>query len=457
MVVAVVCMGSNFVPLKGIRIGDGIFFQFCMCNAIFITSIPVLMIQSFPPIHGLALFGGFLWCTGNMLCPLAIKFIGMGLGLILWGCTSMLFGWASGTFGLFGLTKQEINDPVLNIVGVVISMLGFFVYMQVRTDDTSVDAKRFTLRKAQMEYRKRIIAQTQNESMQESFRHTGTDDPHDLRQSLIQEDNPRPSVAFRDTMDENPRPSVTFRDEAERPSALFRRSTVEEDFDMERPSVVNQQRNGYGAEGGYDEGEEGGDENAPDEYNPFAFRTERLFSDQSNLTGLSTKSRSIGDDWSVERKRFVGMMCAIVAGIFFGCSFDPSQWVIDNKFDGNDNSLNYVFSQFLGVLMTSWFYTIVYSVYHLYRGSKPYINAESILPATFSGIVRGIALIAWFTANGELGFPITFPIVTAGPGLVGALWGIFVFKEIRGKRNFLVLGAAVSVTMLSMALIAMSR
>lgn len=442
MVVAVICMGSNFVPLKGIRIGDGIFFQFCMCNAIFITSIPVLMIQSFPPVHGLALFGGFLWCTGNMLCPLAIKFIGMGLGLILWGCTSMLFGWASGTFGLFGLTKQEIDNPVLNIVGVVLSILGFFVYMQVRTEDTSVDAKRFSQRKAQMEYRKHIIAQTQSESTQETSPFNKTNGAHDERQSLMNEDNPRPSVTFRDDLAAE-RPSVTFREEGERPSVIFNNMPIDEDFDHERPSVANQHIV----------------DDEADEYNPL-FRTERLFSDQSNLTGLSAvsnKSRSIGDDWSVERKRVVGMLCAIVAGIFFGCSFDPSQYVIDNKFDGNDNSLNYVFSQFIGVLMTSWFYTIVYFAYHYVRGSKPYINAESILPATLSGTVRGIALIAWFTANGELGFPITFPIVTAGPGLVGALWGIFVFKEIRGKRNFMVLGAAVSVTMLSMALIAMSR
>ncbi len=87
-----------------------------------------------------------------MLCPLAVKFIGMGLGLILWGCTSMLFGWASGTFGLFGLTKQPVNNMVLNCVGVAISIIGFFIYMQVRTVDTSVDAKRFSDRKAQQEY-----------------------------------------------------------------------------------------------------------------------------------------------------------------------------------------------------------------------------------------------------------------------------------------------------------------
>jgi hypothetical protein len=356
----------------------------------------------------------------------------------------MLFGWASGTFGLFGLTKQDINDPVLNAVGVVLSILGFFIYMQIKTEDTSVDAKRFSDRKAQQEYRKLVVAQSQSLLHHEEEHGPAIEEVRgSIRSSVRADDAPRPSVTFRES--DVPRPSVTFRDimdnqyedNAERPSVLFR------DSEMERPSmnVIPE-------------------EEEVDEYNPLAFRSTRLLSDQSNVTGLSsasTKSRSIGDDWSVERKRAVGMTCAVVAGIFFGCSFDPAQYVIDNKYDGNDNSLNYVFSQFLGILLTSWFYTVVYSLYHYVRGSKPYINAESVLPATLSGIVRGIALIAWFTANGELGFPITFPIVTAGPGLVGALWGIFVFKEITGRRNFMVLGTAVTVTMLSMALIAMSR
>jgi glucose uptake protein GlcU len=174
----------------------------------------------------------------------------------------------------------------------------------------------------------------------------------------------------------------------------------------------------------------------------------------SQVSGLS---RSIGDDWTDSRKRAVGIVLAIVAGMFFGCSFDPSQYVIDNKYDGSDNSLNYVFSQFVGVLLTSWFYTIAYCFYNHVYGYKPFVNAESILPATVSGLIRGVALVSWFVANGELGFPVTFPIVTAGPGLVGALWGIFVFKEISGMRNLVILSCAMSITVLAMVLIAMSR
>ena len=56
--VAVLSFGSNFVPVKKVNTGDGVFFQFVMCNAIFATSIPVLLIQGCPKFHPLAMLGG---------------------------------------------------------------------------------------------------------------------------------------------------------------------------------------------------------------------------------------------------------------------------------------------------------------------------------------------------------------------------------------------------------------
>ena len=47
---------------------------------------------------------------------LAINYIGMGLGLLLWGSTNMLLGWASGTFGFFGIEKVRCcvaHGPVI--------------------------------------------------------------------------------------------------------------------------------------------------------------------------------------------------------------------------------------------------------------------------------------------------------------------------------------------------------
>eukprot|EP01034_Spumella_vulgaris_P028054 gene28054-34851_t len=162
-------------------------------------------------------------------------------------------------------------------------------------------------------------------------------------------------------------------------------------------------------------------------------------------------------EWSPNTKRVVGIVLAMIAGVFFGCSFDPSQYVIDNEYDGDDDSLNYVFAHFTGIFLTSWVYTIAYLLYKHFKKQEPFINSACILPATISGIMWGIAQISWFMANGHLGFTVTFPMISCGPGFIGALWGIFLFKEISGWRNFAILGTAVAVTLPALILVGVSH
>jgi len=52
---------------------------------------------------------------------------------------------------------------------------------------------------------------------------------------------------------------------------------------------------------------------------------------------------------------------------------------------------------------------------------------------------------------------IAFPIVTSGPGAIGALWGIFVFGEIRGRRNYSWLGVAILLSAVGCVLISISK
>ena len=46
----------------------------------------------------------------------------------------------------------------------------------------------------------------------------------------------------------------------------------------------------------------------------------------------------------------------------------------------------------------------------------------------------------FFLANNALTQAVTFPIASSGPCAISALWGIFLYKEIKGMRNFLILG-----------------
>ncbi|GFR90982.1 transmembrane protein 144 [Elysia marginata] len=94
-IVAVILYGSNFVPVKKYYTGDGMFFQFVLCNGIFLVGIVIQLIQNskfFP----LVMVGGAIWATGNLCVVPIIKTIGMGLGISLWGTVALVAGWASG-------------------------------------------------------------------------------------------------------------------------------------------------------------------------------------------------------------------------------------------------------------------------------------------------------------------------------------------------------------------------
>lgn len=66
LAVAVFCWGTNFVPVKKFDAGDGVFFQWIMCTAIWIAGLIVNVVRGhhakFQP---WAMLGGFLWATGE--------------------------------------------------------------------------------------------------------------------------------------------------------------------------------------------------------------------------------------------------------------------------------------------------------------------------------------------------------------------------------------------------------
>ena len=52
---------------------------------------------------------------------------------------------------------------------------------------------------------------------------------------------------------------------------------------------------------------------------------------------------------------------------------------------------------------------------------------------------------------------VAFPIVTTAPGIIGTLWGVLVFREVRGRRNLLVLLAAFTLTFAGIACVTLSK
>lgn len=139
--IAATFFGSNFLPVKKFATGNGIFFQWVLCAGIWTTGLITTAIRNFPQFYPLAMLGGFVWCTGNLMCVPAINLIGMAKGILLWGSFNLMMGWASSRFGWFGLNSQVPRVPWMNYLGVALCLLSACMYLLTKTsgNDTKED------------------------------------------------------------------------------------------------------------------------------------------------------------------------------------------------------------------------------------------------------------------------------------------------------------------------------
>jgi len=157
-------------------------------------------------------------------------------------------------------------------------------------------------------------------------------------------------------------------------------------------------------------------------------------------------------DW---QKKVVGVFLSILSGCLYGLNYDPVQYLMDRgDAKTSRNGLDYAFSHYCGIYLTS---TVLFLVYLIWKRNNPWVNNRAILPSLASGALWAIAQSSFFVANSKLQMTVSFPIISIGPGVVAALWGIFVFGEIRGTRNYLILAAAFFVSATAVALITLSK
>lgn len=331
--VAVLLYGSNYVPVKRIEMGDGVFFHWVSCSAIWLVSlIGDLMLQS-PKFYPLAMLGGMLWATGNIAAVLILKSVGFGLGIILWGCSSLLMGWASSSFGWFGIAAPQVSRPVLNYCGAGLCLLSLLVLLFVKTN-----------------------------------------------------------------------------------SQLH----------------------------------------PPPEYTPL------LFDRRTNSGSFGTASPEFWmDSIGPKYRRFMGCFLAVISGLLYGSSFVPVLYIkshsshLDSIFHGASvYDLDYVYAQSSGIFLTS---TVYFAIYCAMRNNRPRVYSQAILPGLLSGLMWTLATYSWFLANNYLSAVNTFPIVSAGYGLIAALWGSLVFREVKGLASCLTFSLGSTVLIAGVLLITFSN
>lgn len=132
---ASIFFGSNYVPTKNYPTGDGMAFVWVFASGVMSVGIVSIFLQHD---HGANLIvfdysgilGGCLWAAGNLCVIPVVKLIGLGLGMIMWGATSLITGFFfAGKFGFFGLASQTVPHPMMNwfgIVLIIVSLVFFF-------------------------------------------------------------------------------------------------------------------------------------------------------------------------------------------------------------------------------------------------------------------------------------------------------------------------------------------
>ncbi|XP_038555558.1 transmembrane protein 144b isoform X2 [Micropterus salmoides] len=305
--VAVLLYGSNFVPVKRIETGDGMFFQWVTCAAIWTVSMVGDLVLQSPKFYPFAMIGGFIWATGNIAVVPIVKAIGLCLGILIWGSSSLLMAWASSRFGWFGIDAQDVSRPMLNYCGAGLCLLSCLIFFFVKTDV----------------------------------------DLHPNSESI--------------------------------PLLIDRRSNS----------------SSYG----------------------------------------SNSSKFWIDFIGPKTRQFIGCLLAVVSGLLYGSSFAPILYIKsrsscnDSMFHGASvYDIDYVYAQCSGSFVAS---TVYFTIYCAVMNNRPRVFSRAILPGLLSGLMWVMATYCWFLANNYLSEVITFPIVCAGYGLVAALWGSLVFREIK--------------------------
>ena len=84
-------------------------------------------------------FPGILWTTGNLVTVFCIKTCGLSVGLLIWGTTSLIMGWAGGRFGIFGVHPQipkTTGQLGMNYASVIFAALSGIFFLFIKSSPT---------------------------------------------------------------------------------------------------------------------------------------------------------------------------------------------------------------------------------------------------------------------------------------------------------------------------------
>ncbi|CAI5722351.1 unnamed protein product [Peronospora destructor] len=386
-IVAVFFFGTCYVPAKTYATYDGIIFQWFMCSGILMVGIAWGLLSNnwsqyshsgmytFPE----GLLGGSLFAIANLLIPTVVNTLGLGVGFMLWNATNITLGYCVSRLGLFGIAPTIPSMPWISLLGIAFMLASIAVYGTIKP----------TLKAAKKAKKSKILDDGNGQESDPKVHWESLDSANSLNSSVGESSPLLPQFS----------PDAILAD-----VLLVRRESLHEA--LMHPELPN--------------------------FGPYMM---------PNILGERVELTNAGAEKT--RKAF-GMAIALLVGAFLSCclvpfvnwkgSCHPSDPAVSSPIVETCNPLNFVFSQCLGIYLTSTIIFLLYSLFHRFvlKRSMP----RSVMrPAYICGVLWGIGLCGQLYAIGALGFDQIFPICSIGPAMVSMLWSAGYFKEIQGKKN----------------------
>lgn len=328
------------------------------------------------------ILGGSLFAIANLLIPTVVNNLGLGVGFMLWNATNITMGYLISRLGLFGVTPTVPDKPWLSVLGILFMLASIGVYGMIKpTLAEPKHTRRYT---------------------------SSPEEVRDEKLPLLSPDRREGSSSslYKSTLAK----VLVHRDSSADSSPGDNHAIKKADHRLLQPELPN--------------------------FGPFM-----MSADLSEHVAFK-------DQAAEQRRKLVGVVIALLVGCFLSCCLVPYvHWqqacrpTSETEVIATCNPLNFIFSQCLGIYVTSTAAFLLYSVLHKYvlRRSMP----RSVMrPAYLCGVLWAVGLGGQLYSAGKLGFDQAYPLSSIGPAMVSMLWSACYFKEIQGPRNLRILALA---------------
>lgn len=447
---AAIAFGVQYVPVKQYEIFDGTTFQWFMCNGIlFVGIIIALSCQQLDGCPLQVVLGGVLWGLSNYLVLPLVKLLGIGLGFSMYHFVNLSLAYLIGRLGIFGVPPaSEIFQGSLYICD-----FGFAMVLASFVGLTFVEQEESSLADAQSALPPPIV-QGIDEEYREMYRRWRLGESQgstDLPVGSLDVDAEIIGLRYRGRGAQNF--SVGG-------FSIYGSLTS---LEMTRQTSVESGGSAHaGAQGAAAESpaNKAADKKVPlTKTSPVMLPASPIPRAQSDPSGASTRqvTAELLPDTVAEaptasrlQKKLLGVVLALVSGGM--CAVQSVPATLYNNAHPEKLATASVFPQCVGIWLAS---TAVYLLYAVIAKIQRWRVPHSVIrPAFVAGGIWASGFGLMIVAIQDLGFSIAYTLDAVGPIIVSSLLSIFVFKEIRGKRQLTMFVGVEAVQLVGVVLIA---